>query len=101
MTQLGSEKCARETVSSIHSCDLVWMSGHLEKGIQPPMAQGRSTKIITMIKWIRANRLSIKNSPSLDRCRICGRSQESSASAGLDVLPIVSVDALKSSRDWI
>ena len=29
------------------------------------MAQGRSTKIITMIKWIRTIRLSIKNSLSL------------------------------------
>ena len=28
------------------------------------MAQGRSTKIITMIKWIRTSRLSIKNSLS-------------------------------------
>ena len=25
------------------------------------MAQGRSTKIITMVKWIRTSRLSIKN----------------------------------------
>ena len=29
------------------------------------MAQGRSTEIITMIKWIRTSRLSIKNSLSL------------------------------------
>ena len=29
------------------------------------MAQGRSTKIISMIKWIRTSRLSIKNSLSL------------------------------------
>ena len=36
--------------------------GYLEKGIQTPMAQGRSTKIITMIKWIRTSGLSIKNS---------------------------------------
>ena len=28
------------------------------------MAQGRSTEIITMIKWIRTSRLSIKNSLS-------------------------------------
>jgi len=28
------------------------------------MAQGRSTKIITMIKWIRTSRLSIKKSLS-------------------------------------
>ena len=36
---------------------------HLEKGVQTPMAQGRSTKIISMIQWIRTSRLSIKNSP--------------------------------------
>ena len=35
-------------------------------GIQTPMAQGRSTKIISMIKWIRTSRLSIKNSLSAD-----------------------------------
>ena len=34
------------------------------KGIQTPMAQGRSTKIISMIKWIRTSRLSTKNSLS-------------------------------------
>jgi len=39
-----------------------WILGYLEKGIQNPMAQGRSTKIIWMIKQIRTNRLSIKNS---------------------------------------
>ena len=31
-----------------------------EKGIQPPMAQGRSAKIISTIEWIRTSRLSIK-----------------------------------------
>ena len=31
-------------------------------GIQTPMAQGRSTKIISMFKWIRTRRLSKKNS---------------------------------------
>jgi len=36
-----------------------WVYGYLEKGIQTPMAQGRSTKIISMIKWIRTSRLSI------------------------------------------
>ena len=40
------------------------MSGYLEKGIQIRMAQGRSTKIISMIKWSRTNSLSIKNSLS-------------------------------------
>ena len=33
------------------------MQGYLEKGIQTPMAKGRSTKIISMIKWIRTSRL--------------------------------------------
>jgi len=43
------------------------MSDYLEKGIQTPMAQGRSTKIISMIKWSRTSRLSTKNSLSLKR----------------------------------
>ena len=43
----------------------VWeVEGGLEKGVQTPMAQGRSTKIISMIKWIGTNRLSMNNSPS-------------------------------------
>jgi len=33
--------------------------------MQTPMAQGRSTKIISMIKWIWTSRWSIKNSLSL------------------------------------
>jgi hypothetical protein len=33
----------------------------MEKGIQAPMAEGRSTKIIQMKGWIRTSRLSIKN----------------------------------------
>jgi len=41
------------------------LTGYLEKGIQTPMAQGRSTETISMIKWIRTSRLSIKNSLSL------------------------------------
>jgi len=40
------------------------MLGYLEKGNQTPMAQGRSTEIISMIKWIRTSRLSMKNSLS-------------------------------------
>ena len=31
------------------------------------MAQGRSTKIISMIKWIQTGRFSIKNSHALSR----------------------------------
>ena len=34
----------------------------LMKRIQTPMAQGRSSKIISMITWIRTCRLSMKNS---------------------------------------
>ena len=36
-----------------------------DEGVQTPMAQGRSTKIISMIKWIRTSKLSIKISLSL------------------------------------
>ena len=36
------------------------MQGHLAKGIETPMAHGRSTKIISMMKWIRTSRLSKK-----------------------------------------
>jgi len=32
----------------------------MEKGIQNPMAQGRFTKIVSMIEWIRTRRLSKK-----------------------------------------
>jgi hypothetical protein len=41
-----------------------FFSGYLEKGIQNPMAQGRSTQIISKIEWIWTSRLSIKNSLS-------------------------------------
>ena len=36
----------------------------LAQEIQTPMAQGRSNRTISMNKWIRASRLSIKNSLS-------------------------------------
>ena len=39
--------------------------GYLEKGIQTPVAQGRSTKIISMIMWAWTGRLSIKISLSV------------------------------------
>ena len=45
------------------------------------MAQGRSTEIITMIKWIRTSRLSIKE---LSLYRACGRSQ----TVGADCLTV-------------
>ena len=38
---------------------------YLEKGIQTLVAQGRSTKTISMIMWTRTSRLSIKISLSL------------------------------------
>ena len=41
------------------------MLGYLEQGIQTPMAQGRSAKIIETIKWVRTSRLSINDSLSL------------------------------------
>jgi hypothetical protein len=41
--------------------------GFDEKGIQIPMAQGRSTTTISMIEWIRTSRFSTKNSLSLSR----------------------------------
>jgi hypothetical protein len=40
------------------------MLGYLEQGIQTPMAQGRSAKIIETIKWVRTSRLSINDSLS-------------------------------------
>ena len=38
--------------------------GYLGMGIRTPMARGRSTKIISMMKWIRTSRLSTKISLS-------------------------------------
>jgi hypothetical protein len=35
------------------------------KAIQTPVTQGRSTKLISMMKWTRTSRLSIKISRSL------------------------------------
>jgi len=40
-----------------------------KKGIQTPLAHGRSTKIFSIIKWIRTSRLSIKSYLSRDRLR--------------------------------
>jgi hypothetical protein len=40
------------------------MQGYLEKGIQSPMAQCRSIKIISMVELIWTGRLSKKNSLS-------------------------------------
>ena len=35
----------------------------LQTEIRPPMAQGRSTKMVLMIEWIRTSRLSTNDSP--------------------------------------
>ena len=48
------------------------------------MAQGRSTKIITMIKWMRTIRLSIKNSLSRFSEALRLSKQASSAVAGAE-----------------
>jgi len=42
-----------------------WLQVNLEQAIQTPMAQGRSTKIISTSKWIRTSKLSMKHSLSL------------------------------------
>ena len=49
------------------------MHGYLGKGVQTPMAQGRSTKIISMIKRIRTSRFSIKKNISRAVYREAGR----------------------------
>ena len=41
-----------------------WIYHYLKKGMQTLMEQGRSTQVISMIKWIRTSRLSTRNSPS-------------------------------------
>ena len=41
--------------------------GFLGKGTRTPMAQGRSTKVIPMIQWIRTSRLSVNEELSLGR----------------------------------
>ena len=45
------------------------MQGYLENEIQTPMAQGQSTRIISMIERIRTSRLSTKKSLSLGEGR--------------------------------
>ena len=42
---------------------------HVKKVFQSPMAQGRSTKVISQIQWIRTSRLSIKPFLSLKKVR--------------------------------
>ena len=53
--------------------------GNLKKGIQTPSAQGRSTKTISIIKWIRTSRLSMRHPLSH------GTTAECSGSARRDV----------------
>ena len=46
------------------------MEGYLDKGMRSPMAQGRSTKVISLIEWIRTSRLPTSSpSPAPSRCR--------------------------------
>ena len=47
------------------------MGTYMEKGIQTPMAQGWSTKIISMIEWIRTIRLSMKNTVNREHHHHC------------------------------
>ena len=58
-----AESGQRGSVSSGQSSSV--SRGYMEQGIQTPMAQGRSTKIISMIKWIRTSRLVVKKELSL------------------------------------
>ena len=51
--------------STVQSSGFRLPTRFLEKGIQAPMAQGRSNIIISMSKWIRTSRLLLKNSLSL------------------------------------
>ena len=69
-----------------------------KSGIQTPMAQGRSTTIISMIQWTRTSRLSIKISLSLqiDQERAGRRAEADVKRRGLartalriDVLPLL------------
>jgi len=53
----------------------------MKKGIQTPMAQRRSTKIISMIKCLRTSRSSIKGLSHPQVSPVCGRV----ASAGDDL----------------
>ena len=50
------------------------MQGYLKKGIQTPMAQGRSTETISTMKWIRISGLSTEKtlSKGLDVNAGCG-----------------------------
>ena len=48
---------------------------HPEQGIQTPMAQGGSTKIISTNKWIRTSRLSIQRSLSVGKVEFSSDAQ--------------------------
>ena len=61
-TALGTRRCSSAASWALSRKVDIRLHG---KGIQTPMAQGRSTEIIYMIRWIRTSRLSIKNSRSL------------------------------------
>ena len=52
---------------SFQQASFVARKARQKKGILTPVAQGRSTKLISMIKWTRTSRLSIKISLSRQR----------------------------------
>ena len=45
------------------------MFGYLEKEIHAAMAQGRSTKNVSMIRWIWTSMLSTKNALSVEAAK--------------------------------
>ena len=59
------------SVSSALITTLVW-----GVGIETPIAQGRSSHIVSMIEWIRTSKLSVENSLSFEvwglRCWVQG-----------------------------
>jgi len=61
---LSEVQCSQPAMAFTESGTRKVDKGYLKKGIQIPMAQGRSTKVISMIKRIRTSRLAIKNSLS-------------------------------------
>jgi hypothetical protein len=60
-TQTQTHKCVLSTLPRARGRLIL---SYVEKGIQTPMAQGRSTKLSYMAKWIRTSSLGIKNSLS-------------------------------------
>ena len=63
------------------------------------MAQGRSTQVISMIKWIWTTRLSLKNSLSLDAWQACDEAAKAAAKA-LEKVPHQALQTLSHARYW-